>query len=1172
MFTHLHVHTEYSLLDGMCRLKDLIRRAKELGMDSLAITDHGVMYGVIDFYLACKEAGIKPIIGCELYLAIESHLSRSGKSPYHLVLLAKNETGYHNLLKLNTRAHLDGFYYKPRVDRDLLEQHKDGLIALSGCLQGEVARLLLDGQAREAKEAALWHKQTFGDFYLEVQHHAIPEQDKANAELISLGRELDIPLVATNDVHYIDKADSYGHDILLCIQTNTTIHDDKRMKMADDSFYLKTAEEMASLFPEIPEALENAGRIAEMCELKLEFNRLHLPEMETPNGESADEHLANLCRQGLKRRYPQLTPAIEQRLDYELDVIKRTEFAKYFLVVHDFVSFARKQKILLGVRGSAAASIVLYCLGITDIDPLAHRLVFERFLNVERREMPDIDMDFQDDRRDEVIAYVAERWGHDHVAQIITFGTLGAKACLRDVGRALGMPYGDVDRVARLVPPTLNMTIDRALQESQELGEIYRSDDTVGHLVDTARRLEGVSRHASTHAAGVVISKEPLTNHLPLQRPSRGTETSINMTQFAMEAIAKIGLLKMDFLGLINLTILGKAKEIVARNRGEELDLNRLPLDDAKTFQLLSSGETTGVFQLESGGMRKFIKELKPTTFSDIAALVALYRPGPMQHIPTFIKAKHGLEPIRYPHPALERILEETYGVITYQDQVLLIAQALAGYTLGEADIVRKAMGKKIPEVMREQRQKFLEGAARKAVSDEEANAVFDLIEPFAGYAFNKAHSVSYAMIAYQTAYFKVNYPAEYMTAVLIMDSSNMEKMATAIAECGRMGIKVWPPCINRSAETFTIEQTESGESAVRFGLAAIKNVGESAVRPLVAVRSEGGPFQSIEDFCQRVDFRGVNKRVLESLIKAGALDCLGDRGTLLANIDRLVSLGVREQQLRESGQATMFDLWGATAPLPRPGLELESSEVSAQERLEWEKELLGVYLSEHPFSGIARRLASRVTTFCGHINEEMVGQTVVIAGMVASVRLAFTKASKSFVSAVLEDLEGSVEVTAWPEVYERTRELWEQNNILLVTGKVNSRNGRVQLVCREVAAYDAEAPVEGEEAIDSGTPAPLAEAPGAAEPPPVKAQPPIRRLLITLMETHAPERDVARLHEVFSALKEYPGQDEVLLAIVDGGEAVRLELPDTKARFCPELRQRLEELLGDGCLTEDCR
>ncbi|MFH1652058.1 MAG: DNA polymerase III subunit alpha [Chloroflexota bacterium] len=1158
MFAHLHVHTEYSLLDGMCTIPNLVARAKEMGMESLAITDHGSLSGAIQFYEAARAAGIKPIIGCEVYMAAQSRLSRTAgdKSNYHLILLAKNQTGYQNLIQLVTRAHLEGFYYRPRIDRELLEQYHEGLVGLSACLGGEIPQMLLSGRREEAKEIAEWYRRTLGDFYLEVQRLPLTELETVNKALMTFSEEMDIPLVATNDVHYVRKEDARTHDLLMCIGMNTTVTDEKRKKMPE-VLYLKSPEEMAALYKDIPQALENSGRIAEMCNLALDFGRLHLPEIDLPPGKSPDEFLGELCWQNLERYYPEPTPEIKQRLEYELDVIRQTEFANYFLVVWDIITFVREQKILFGVRGSAAASIVLYLLGITQVDPLATKLVFERFLNIERREMPDIDMDFQDDRRDEVIAYVSRKYGQDHVAQIITFGTLGAKAAIRDVGRAKGMPYGDVDRVARLVPNAIGMTLERALEENAELRGIYKEDAVIRDLVDSARRVEGISRHASTHAAGVVISREPLTNYVPLQRSSRANGDEAVMTQFAMGDIAKIGLLKMDFLGLANLTILGRAREIIARNHGVEIDLLKLPLDDKNTYDLLSSGETAGVFQLEGAGMRRYIRELKPTAFSDIAAMVALYRPGPMEHIPTFIKAKHKEIPVRYPHPKLASILEETYGVIVYQDQVLFIVREFAGYSLGQADIFRKAMGKKIPEVMQKEKQNFIEGAKNNGYSEEIAESVFALIEPFAGYAFNKAHSVSYALIAYQTAYLKANYPAEYMTALLMINSGVSEKIASAVAECRRLGIAVLPPSVNRSDVNFNIEKDGEGNDAIRFGLAAIKNVGEGVVTPVVSEREKNGTFASIEDFCRRADLRGINRRVLESLIKAGAMDELGDRATLLSNVSRIISLAQREQHLRETGQSTMFDLWGEAVPVPLAELNLEPVQSAAGEKLAWEKELLGVYLSEHPFGMVAGKMRADATLI-GQIDGEMDGHNVVVAGLVASVRFLYTRDGRAFASAVLEDLNGNIEVMVWPRTYEDTRELWEEGNIVLVHGKVRLKNDEVQLACDSVERYR---PSAGEE---TPTETPVAEASVPEAPPPPPPPPPAERhrITITLRQTNNENDDVRRLNEVVAALRSFPGRDEVKLCITENGSTHNLKLAHTG--FCEDLEQRLIRLVGE--------
>jgi len=1164
MFSHLHVHTEYSLLDGMCRIKQLVERARELGMDSLAITDHGSMYGAIQFYLAAREVGIKPIIGCEVYVAPNSRFGRDAgdKNHHHLVLLARNQTGYQNLIQLTTKANLEGFYYRPRVDKELLEQHHEGLIALSACLGGELPQLIMQGRLEEAKQTALWYKQTFGDFYLEIQRHPIAELEQVNQALIPMSDELNIPLVATNDVHYLRQEDASSHDLLLCIGTNSSIYDEKRVKMAGDFFYLKTPQEMAELYQDIPQAIENTGRIAEMCNLTLEFGRLHLPEIDLPQDKTADQFLADLCHRSLSRYYPQPTPEIKKRLDYELEVIKQTQFANYFLVVWDIITYAKKNGILFGVRGSAAASIVLHCLGITEVDPLENKLVFERFLNLERKEMPDIDLDFEDDRRDEVIAYVSQKYGQDHVAQIITFGTLGARAALRDVGRALAMAYSDVDRVARLVPFRPGMTLERALEENSELSAIYNDDKIIHNLIDSARKLEGISRHASTHAAGVVIAKESLTKYVPLQRVSKGNGEAGVMTQFTMEDIARIGLLKMDFLGLANLTILGKAREIIGQSRGVDIDLHNIPMDDAKTFTLLSSGETVGVFQLEGAGMRRYIKELKPNTFSDIAAMIALYRPGPMEHIPTFIKAKHGLEPIRYPHPALASILEETHGVIVYQDQVLFIVQTFAGYSLGQADIFRKAMGKKIAKVMKKERHNFVTGAKKLGYSADVADEVFALIEPFAGYAFNKAHSFSYALIAYQTAYLKANYPAEYITAFLITHTDQLEKVATAVAECRRLDITVLPPDINHSQVSFSIETDEEGNPAIRFGLNAIKNVGVGAVEPLVAERQKGGQFESIEDLCRRVDLRGMNRRAMESLIKVGALDdilnklikadaleALGNRGTLLNNVNRILSLSQREQRLRETGQSTMFDLFGDAAQVPLAELEMAPSEVSDHEKASWEKELMGVSFSEKPFSPVFSG-ANPDTIFCGQIDAELAGHDVIVAGRIISARYLSTRDSRPFASVRLEDFSGQVEAMVWPKVYAATKELWQEGNELVVQGKVRVREDEVQINCDSARFY--------EPAAAEAAPAPAKEP--ETPPPPPKSQ----RLVIHLNQTSDEASDTAHLNKLVDILRGFPGEDEVNLCVINGEKIINLKLSNIHTNYCPQLHQRLVKLVGE--------
>jgi DNA polymerase-3 subunit alpha len=942
----------------------------------------------------------------------------------------------------------------------------------------------------------------------------------------------------------------------MCIGTNTTIHNEKRMKMPGDFYYVKSPDEMAELFKDIPQAWENTERIADMCNLDLEFGRLHLPEIELPPDKTADQYLAELCHEGLNQYYPNPAPDIEGRLAYELEVIEKTEFANYVLVVWDIICFTKRQNILFGVRGSAASSLVLHCLGITPLDPLEHGLVFERFLNIERKEMPDIDMDFQDDRRDEVINYVSHKYGQDHVAQIITFGTLGARAAIRDVGRALGMAYGDVDRVARLIPNVVGMTLARAMDENNELKTIYQDDEIVRNLVNQARRVEGISRHASTHAAGVVISRDPLTDHVPLQRSAKVDGQDAVMTQFSMDAIARIGLLKMDFLGLANLTILGRARDIIRRHCGIDIDLYKIPVGDKKTFALLSAGETGGVFQLESAGMRRYIKDLKPNTFEEIAAMVGLYRPGPMEQIPRFIDAKHGKTPIRYPHPALENILKDTYGVIVYQEQVLFIVREFAGYSLGQADIFRKAMGKKIAETMKKEKRNFINGAKKQNYPSELAEEVFALIEPFAGYAFPKAHAFSYALIVYQTAYLKANYPAEYITAFLTTHAGELEKTAGTAAECRRLGIEILPPDVNRSQLFFSLEDNGAGRSAIRFGLAAIKNVGTGAVEPIINERAKNGPFKSIEDLCRRSNLQAMNRRVMESLIKAGAFDSLEDRGTLLGSLGRVLALAQREQRLRETGQSTMFDLFGDTTAIPLPQLDLAPAGASDREKAFWEKELTGVSFSEKPFSPVfSARQANAV--FCGNIDAELDKHVIVTAGRVVSARYSLTRKNESFAIVTLEDVSGKVEVIAWPQVFNQTEELWKEGNELIVQGRVRARDDEVSVICDSVNYYEPPAEENGTAAV--------------TEAPPVKAPTPTperRRLTISIQQTADAEGDISRLNKIITTLRTYAGRDEVRLNILNGGAAIPLKLPSIYTDYCPELKQQLIGLIGEDSLN----
>ncbi|MEX2081079.1 MAG: DNA polymerase III subunit alpha, partial [Dehalococcoidia bacterium] len=1046
----------------MTRIPALMDRVKALGMDSVALTDHGALYGAIDFYREARERGIKPIIGVEAYVAQGSRhgRERGDNQPYHLVMLARNLEGYKNLLSLVTRANLEGYYYKPRMDRELLEQHSKGITVLSGCPSGEFHRRLQEGDREGAVAVAQWYREVFdGHYYLEVQEHGHEQFSRLNGTITEVGRELGIPVVATNDSHYTLPDEGEAHDVLLCIGTNATVGQQERFHFDGQGYHVMSEEEMAALFPANPEFITNTRLVADACDLELKFDRMLLPEPDLPAGRRSDEYLEELCLQGLERRYPAITPELRERLAYELGVLKQTGFTDYMFVVKEISDFAHSRDIRMGVRGSAAASLVLYSLNVTDIDPVANGLVFERFLNLERRELPDVDFDFADDRRDEMIRFAYGKYGEDRVAQIITFGTLGAKAAIRDVGRALGMSYADTDRVARLVPDVLHITLESALEQSPDLRDAVAQDAQVSKLYDTARRLEGVARHASTHAAGVVISRDPLVDCVPLQRPSRGDEGSIPTTQYAMDQVAKIGLLKMDFLGLSNLTILGKAVDLIAETTGQQLDLLKLPDGDPATMEMLGRGETFGVFQLESSGMRRYIQDLHPTDTSDLCAMVALYRPGPMQHIPRYIDGKHGRVPISYPHADLSGILDATYGVIVYQDQVLLIAQKFAGYTLGQAEVMRKAMGKKIRELMQAERERFVSGAMARGYSKDEAVAVFELIEPFAGYAFNKAHSWCYGNIAYQTAYLKATYPAQYMTAVLQMTKSSGDayaRIAAASAECSRLGIELLPPDVNHGQENFSVEPRADGSLAIRFGLGMVKNVGAGAVEGIIAARDAGGPYRDVEDFCKRADLTSANTRALEHLVKAGALDMLGDRGTLLMNVERLMNLAKRERELRDTGQSTMFDLFGSQVDTPLPALEMTPSPARPEDMLVWEKELLGVYVSEHPFRAAAHELASYVSHALADLTLETAGQMVTVAGMVNSVQRRTTRDGRKFYVVDLEDLSGNAELTVWSDAIEQTgEELWAEGQVLITTLECRDRGDRLGLNVRKAVAFD---------------------------------------------------------------------------------------------------------------------
>ncbi|HOC08221.1 MAG TPA: DNA polymerase III subunit alpha, partial [Bacillota bacterium] len=916
-FVHLHVHTEYSLLDGAGRVGDLLDRAKELGMKALAITDHGCMFGVVNFYKEAIKRDIKPIIGCEVYVAKRTMADRDPRldsDQYHLVLLAKNNTGYKNLMKIVSTGYLEGFYYKPRVDLNVLKEYSEGIICLSGCIAGEIQQRLLEGNYQRAKEIALEYRDIFGEgnFYLEIQDHGMGEQKKVNPDLIRLGKETGIPLAATNDVHYTNREDWEFHDILLCIQTGKTVDQEDRLRFPNHEFYMKSEDEMRGLFPEVPEAVDNTARIAERCSVKLDFGTVHLPYFELPEGYTADTYLRELVYRGFEERYPQRDAEMTERLEYELETIKAMGYSHYFLIVWDFIKFAREKKIMVGPgRGSAAGSLVSYCLRITNIDPIKHNLIFERFLNPHRITMPDIDIDFCFERREEVIDYVVQKYGADRVAQIITFGTMAARAAIRDVGRAINMPYAEVDAIARQIPMELGITIDRALEVNTYLSDMYNNDDRVKYLIDMARSVEGMPRHASTHAAGVVISKEPIEEYVPLYRQDSGITT-----QYPMGNLEELGLLKMDFLGLRTLTVIRDALDNIEKTRGERPDMDNLSYDDERVFQLIGSGESDGVFQLESAGMKSFMKELKPGSFEDIIAGISLFRPGPMDQIPLYISNKNNPGRVKYKHPMLEKILDVTYGCIVYQEQVMQIVRELGGYSFGRSDLVRRAMSKKKMDVMEQERKNFIygitegdkvmvEGALRRGIDEKTANEIFNDMIDFAKYAFNKSHAAAYAALAYQTAWLKCYYPVEFMAALLTSIMGNSKKVAQYIECCRRMGIEVLPPDINESGAAFAVV-----EGRIRFGLAAVKNVGLNAVKAIIEARRREGKFKSLSDFCSRVDMSQVNKRALESLIKAGAMDSLkGHRAQYMAVYERIADSALQIKKNNIKGQISLFEM-----------------------------------------------------------------------------------------------------------------------------------------------------------------------------------------------------------------------------------------------------------------------
>ena len=1067
-FTHLHVHSHYSLLDGLPKVGQLLDRVQELGMDSVAITDHGNMYGAIEFYQKAKERGIKPILGAEIYLAFESmHDKRPGVDDknYHMILLAKDETGYRNIIKILTKAHLEGYYYKPRVDEDFLRAHASGVIALSACLNGRISKYILSKNFKEAEQQARAYEDIFGkgNFYLELQNHPnIPDQKTVNEELVKIAKKTGIPLVATADSHYLRKEDAEAQDILMLINTGAKANDPERLSLKDDDFSLCGADEMAERFADIPEAIENTQKIAEMCNVEIELGKNLLPTFPLPAGKTAEEYLHELCYKGLKEK-PQYgghnsAPSQEviDRLEYELDVIRQTGFAAYFLIVQDFVNWAKQNRIVVGPgRGSAAGSIVAYLLKITNVDPIKYKLLFERFLNPERISMPDIDLDFADTRRDEVIEYVAEKYGRDHVAQIITFGTMAARAVIRDVGRALEYEYGYCDKVAKMIPP--GNTLADALEGVDEFKELYKSDEAAKKLIDLAQKLEGVARHASTHACGVVIAADPLTNRVPLQHPSQNDASIV--TQYEMHAIEDIGLLKMDFLGLKNLSIIEETLKRIYAIRGKNIDIDTIPLNDPKVFTLLQEGNTTGVFQLESSGMRRYLKELRPTEFEDIIAMVALYRPGPMELIPEYIERKHGKKQITYVHAKLEPILNNTQGICIYQEQLMQIARDLAGFTMGEADVLRKAVGKKIESLLLEQQEKMISGMMKNGISPQVANQLWDWVLPFARYGFNRSHSACYATIAYQTAWLKANFPLEFMSALLTSERNDIERTAFVIEESRKMGIEVLPPSVN---ESFAFFSAVPEKNQIRFGLLAIKNVGEGIVASIIKERKEHKEYSSIQDFITRVATKDLNKKSMESMIKAGVFDVFGERNQLLHNMERLLNIARENQKIRETGQKGLFDSQPAPAS---SSVVLEEAEPAPEaDVLTWEKELLGLYVTSHPLRSIKHILESKALAIRS-LQEAMQEiqntrqqfrfsrqrERLRIGGVISSVKKITTKAGKPMMFMGLEDLTDKIEVVIFPSVIENYASLLQENKIVFIVGRLDSRDGEKKFLAEEI-------------------------------------------------------------------------------------------------------------------------
>lgn len=1140
-FAHLHLHTEFSLLDGMGRIDQYIERSQQLGMRHMAVTDHGVMYGSMNWYKAATKAGMNPIMGMEAYLSegpATDHNPANRKN-YHLLLLAENNTGYRNLMKLASRSHLEGFYYRPRVDMEMLQELGEGIIATSACLGGPVANNFLHHQPEKAYAYAGQLSEIFGKerFFIELQDHGLVEQHTTNRDMIEMSRKLGLPLVATNDVHYCNQHDAPAQDILICVGTNTNIHDPKRMKQDTDQFFLKGPDEMAQLFPDHPEALQNTIRIAEMCNVTIDMDGYHLPEFDTPNGMPSAQYLRELCTEGVMRKYGTLDGEIGERLDYELGIIENMGFTNYFLIVWDFVTFAKNRGILVGPgRGSAASSIVTYSLDITGLDPLKYNLMFERFLNPSRISMPDIDIDFADDRRGEVIDYVVNKYGTDRVAGIGTFGTLKAKAAIKDCGRAMGYAISDTDRIAKMIPGDVGMTIDKAMELVPELGAAYDAEPATQELIDTARKVEGLSRHPGKHAAGVVISRDPLVDHVPLQLTGKGRVDVT--TQWTQGYLEDLGLLKMDFLGLRTLTVLGRAVDL-ANKAGANIVLDDIPLEDEKAFELLRRGDTFGVFQLEGGMTTRMTIDVAPENFEDIIALMALIRPGPMELAPDYIKRKHGEATIEYPHPSLAEVLEETYGVALYQEQVMQIAGVLSGFSMADADGLRKAMGKKIPALMAEYKGQFVDGANNNGVSTKDAIAVWDLIEKFAGYGFVKSHSAAYGVIAAQTAYMKAHYPAEFMAALMSTEIDSSEKTVINVQECQKAGIPVLPPDINKSFIDFTVEVLEDGTQAVRFGLGAVKGVGYHALESVVTAREERDDrhFPSLDAFCDAIDWSSGNKRMIESLVKAGVLDEYGHRAQVLVGMEQLAGSAQKRQKARARGQMDMFGQLIVDNGSEDAGTTLpDIAEADQKQILEWEKEVLGIYLSSHPLKEvIGNELPSgfvQVTT----ANQMPPSGTIKIIGMIRSMRRIITKTNKPMAILEVEDLTGTIEVVAWDKKYTEFAQLMEVDNILVVEGRLEERNDGRQIRLDTLSA----------------------QLPGRIMREP---EPDTVRVRVSLSGDQW--EDIAQLQKLQNITNEFVGKHPLELVVTVGGTIRSFRSRSTRVENTPEFVQEVESILG---------